>query len=63
MKFENLQDFSQLLSCTGVSKIYAVSRNTVYQQCESGKIKDSIKTRHGWLIDPDCVKNFWALRT
>lgn len=62
MEFKNLQDFKKLLSCADVSKIYKVSRNTVYVQCENGRIKDAVKTRGGWLIDPDCIKDFWELR-
>lgn len=62
MEFHKLQDFAKLLSCTDVAAQYEVSRNTVLLHCKSGKIKDCVLTRRGYLIDPDAPAAFWPRR-
>lgn len=62
MEFNNLQDFRKLLSCPDVAKRYKVGRGTVYLHCKNGKIKDCVKTRAGYLIDPHAVINKWPKR-
>lgn len=62
MRFHKLQDFSKLLSCAQVAKLYQVSRDTVRLSCTHGKIKNFAKTRYGYLIDPDEVAALWPKR-
>ena len=55
MEFRCLQDFSKLVSCSDIAAAYKTSRATVYLYCKKGKIKECVKTRHGYLIDPTAV--------
>ena len=62
MEFRCLQDFSKLVTCTDIAAEYQTSRATVYLYCKKGKIKECVKTRHGYLIDPTAVEGIWAKR-
>jgi len=62
MEFNKLQDFARLLSVGDVVKSYNVTRDTVRRHCTSGKIKDCVMTRNGYLIDPDVPATIWKPR-
>ncbi|MDY3298842.1 hypothetical protein [Selenomonas sp.] len=62
MEFHKLQDYARLLSVGDVVKAYKVTRDTVRRYCTSGKIKECVMTRNGYLIDPDAPAVIWEPR-
>ena len=62
MEFHKLQDYARLLSVGDVVKAYKVTRDPVRRYCTSGKIKECVMTRNGYLIDPDAPAVIWEPR-
>lgn len=62
MEYHKLQDFTRLLSVGDVVKAFNVTRDTVRRYCTSGKIKECVMTRNGYLIDPDVPATIWKPR-
>lgn len=50
-----MKDFEKWLSVKDASDRIGISRQAVHKRLEDGKMR-AVKTRIGWLIDPDAVE-------
>ena len=50
-----MKDFENWLSVKDASDRIGISRQAVHKRLEDGKMR-AVKTRIGWLIDPDAVE-------
>ena len=50
-----LKEMESWLTPTDVGRRFGVSRQAVHKWLENGKLR-AVKTRAGWLIDPDDVE-------
>lgn len=59
MKLKELQTW---LTPTDAGRVLGISRQAVHKRLEEGKMGRAIKTRAGWLIDPEAVEDLQATR-
>ncbi len=53
-----LKDLEKWLTPTDVAKVVGVSQQAIGKRLEEGKKYRAVKTRQGWLIDPDSVPKY-----
>jgi excisionase family DNA binding protein len=50
-----MKDFENWLTATDAAERIGISRQAVHKWLEDGKLR-AVKTRLGWLIDPEAVE-------
>jgi excisionase family DNA binding protein len=51
-----MKDFEHWLSVKDAAERLGISRQAVLKRLEDGKMGRAVKTRLGWLIDPESVE-------
>lgn len=51
-----MKDFEHWLSVKDAADRLGISRQAVHKRLEDGKMGRAVKTRIGWLIDPESVE-------
>jgi predicted DNA-binding protein (UPF0251 family) len=51
-----LKDFESWLSVKDASDRLGISRQAIHKRLEEGKMGRAVKTKIGWLIDPESVE-------
>jgi excisionase family DNA binding protein len=51
-----MKDFENWLTATDAAERIGISRQAVHKRLEDGKMGRAVKTRLGWLIDPESVE-------
>jgi predicted transcriptional regulator len=58
-----LKDLETWLTPADIARLLGISRQAVHKQLEEGKYERAIKTRGGWLVDPEAAERVAAERS